>query len=100
MAEAAIEQRAGELKKALNFHNHRYYVLDDPVITDHEYDLLIRELRELENECPQLQTAGLPDPTRRRRSFGSLFPGATPPSHAELGQCLRFRRSGAMAPAH
>ena len=60
MAEAAIEQRARKLKKELNFHNHRYYVLDDPVITDHEYDLLIRELRELENEYPQLQTADSP----------------------------------------
>ena len=60
MAEAAIEQRAEELKKELNFHNHRYYVLDDPVIPDHEYDLLIRELRELENEYPQLQTADSP----------------------------------------
>ena len=60
MAEAAIERRAEKLKKELNFHNHRYYVLDDPVITDHEYDLLIRELRELENEYPQLQTADSP----------------------------------------
>ena len=60
MAEAAIDQRAGKLKKELNFHNHRYYVLDDPVITDHQYDLLIRELRELEHEHPQLQTADSP----------------------------------------
>ena len=60
MAEAAAVQRAGELKRELNFHNHRYYVLDDPVITDHEYDLLMRELRGLEEQYPELRSGDSP----------------------------------------
>jgi DNA ligase (NAD+) len=52
-----------ELKKAIHFHNYRYHVLDDPVISDFEYDQLLRELRQLESEYPDLIT---PDsPTQR-----------------------------------
>ena len=60
MAEAAAVHRAGELKRELNLHNHRYYVLDDPVITDHEYDLLMRELRGLEEQYPELRSGDSP----------------------------------------
>ena len=52
--------RHAELKRTLNFHNHRYYVLDDPVITDHEYDALMRELRILEEQHPDLITPDSP----------------------------------------
>ena len=60
MAEAAAVQRADELKRILNFHNHRYYVLDDPEIQDNEYDLLMRELRGLEELYPELLSADSP----------------------------------------
>src|SRR5579859_1146386 len=57
------EERAAELRRALEYHNHRYYVLDDPEIGDDQYDALIDELRGLEAEHPELVT---PDsPTRR-----------------------------------
>jgi DNA ligase (NAD+) len=60
---AGAEQRAAELRKQLAEHNHRYYVLDDPLIDDDEYDALLDELRALETENPQLRT---PDsPTQR-----------------------------------
>ena len=36
------------LRKSIEYHNHRYYVLDDPEISDAEYDRLMRELSELE----------------------------------------------------
>ena len=52
--------RHAELKRTLNFHNHRYYVLDDPVITDHEYDALMRDLSTLEEQNPQLITPDSP----------------------------------------
>ena len=68
MAEPSATSRAEELRKELNYHNHRYYVLDDPVITDGNYDLLIRELRELEEQYSELLTAD--SPTQRT--------GATP----------------------
>ncbi len=56
-------QRAAELRRELQVHNHRYYVLDDPVIDDDEYDALLDELRGVESEHPELRT---PDsPTQR-----------------------------------
>jgi DNA ligase (NAD+) len=57
------EERAAELRRELEHHNHRYYVLDDPEISDAEYDALLNELRDLEAEHPELRT---PDsPTQR-----------------------------------
>jgi DNA ligase (NAD+) len=56
-------KRAAKLRREIEGHNHRYYVLDDPVISDPDYDGLLRELRGLEEEHPQLRT---PDsPTQR-----------------------------------
>ena len=60
MADASPAQRAEELRRELNYHNHRYYTLDDPVISDGQYDLLLRELREIEAEHPDLLTADSP----------------------------------------
>ncbi len=48
------------LRDKINFHNYRYYVLDDPEISDAEYDRLMRELIELENSHPELVTADSP----------------------------------------
>ena len=56
-------QRAQELRKLLEYHNHRYYVLDDPEVTDAEYDALFRELRGLEERFPELDDPN--SPTRR-----------------------------------
>ncbi|HEX6461483.1 MAG TPA: NAD-dependent DNA ligase LigA, partial [Thermoleophilaceae bacterium] len=57
------QQRVEELRKQLDYHNHRYYVLDDPEISDADYDVLINELREIEAQHPELLT---PDsPTQR-----------------------------------
>jgi len=56
-------QRAAELRRELAEHNRRYYVLDDPLIDDDEYDALLDELRALEADHPELRT---PDsPTQR-----------------------------------
>jgi DNA ligase (NAD+) len=56
-------ERAAELRKQLEHHGHRYYVLDDPEISDVEYDALLNELRDLEAKYPELLT---PDsPTQR-----------------------------------
>jgi DNA ligase (NAD+) len=63
VSDAAAERRAAELRRELALHNHRYYVLDDPLIGDDEYDALLDELRSLEAEHPELRT---PDsPTQR-----------------------------------
>ena len=63
MDKSQAESRAAALRDQLNHHNYRYYVLDDPVISDAEYDRLLVELQELEAACPDLVT---PDsPTQR-----------------------------------
>ena len=63
MGKNADLKRIAELREQLNYHNYRYYVLDDPVISDHEYDQLMRELIELEARYPETVT---PDsPTQR-----------------------------------
>ena len=56
-------QQVAELREQLNHHNYRYYVLDSPEISDAQYDDLMRELRAIEAEHPELVT---PDsPTQR-----------------------------------
>ena len=40
--------KADQLRKSLEYHNYRYYVLDDPEISDAAYDALMNDLRELE----------------------------------------------------
>ncbi|MDN5344333.1 MAG: ligase [Clostridia bacterium] len=56
-------QRVDELRRQIEEHNYRYYVLDQPVISDREYDALMQELLALEEAYPELVT---PDsPTRR-----------------------------------
>jgi DNA ligase (NAD+) len=59
----AIRQRIEALRREIDFHNYRYYVLDSPVISDSEYDRLYRELAELEQAHPEFAS---PDsPTQR-----------------------------------
>lgn len=53
-------QRVAQLRKELNYHNHRYYGLDAPVISDGEYDRLFQELRQLETDYPELITPDSP----------------------------------------
>lgn len=54
------KKRIEELKSQIHYHDHRYYVLSDPVISDIEYDDLYSELRDLEDKNPQLRTADSP----------------------------------------
>ena len=62
-ASAEIHKRLEALRKEINYHNYRYYVLDDPEVTDAEFDRLMRELDSLEEKHPELIT---PDsPTQR-----------------------------------
>ncbi len=59
----SAKSRAEELRAQLNYHSHKYYVEDSPEIGDYEYDMLQRELAEIEKQFPELIT---PDsPTQR-----------------------------------
>ena len=55
-----IQNKIDELKKQLNYHNNRYYVLDSPEISDAEYDGLMQQLRKMEEQYPQLLTPDSP----------------------------------------
>ena len=58
-----IKNQAQALQKELSQHNYRYHVLDDPIISDHEYDRMLRQLIEIERAYPEYST---PDsPTKR-----------------------------------
>ncbi|MGH2658501.1 MAG: NAD-dependent DNA ligase LigA, partial [Actinomycetota bacterium] len=60
---AAAKLRVEELREQINYHNYRYYVLDEPEVSDAEFDELMGELRELEERYPEFVT---PDsPTQR-----------------------------------
>ena len=54
------KRRVEELRKTIDEHNHRYYVLNQPVITDFEFDLLLNELQTLEKKFPELVTPDSP----------------------------------------
>ena len=62
-SKAEAEEAVKALREAIRYHNYRYYVLDDPVISDAEYDRLMADLQALEERFPELQS---PDsPTQR-----------------------------------
>jgi DNA ligase (NAD+) len=78
-AAPSAASRAHELRQQIEHHNYRYHVLDDPEVSDAEYDRLMRELKALEEQYPDLIT---PDsPTQRV--------GATPVS--ELQEVVHTR---------
>uniref|UniRef100_A0A7V5XH48 DNA ligase n=1 Tax=Thermodesulfobacterium geofontis TaxID=1295609 RepID=A0A7V5XH48_9BACT len=61
-----VIERVKKLREEIEYHNYRYYVLDSPVISDAEYDALMRELRKLEEMYPELIT---PDSPTQRVGF-------------------------------
>jgi DNA ligase (NAD+) len=63
MNQDQAQKRIDKLRQEINFHNYRYYALDEPVVSDAEYDRLLRELENLEKDFPDLIS---PDsPTQR-----------------------------------
>ncbi len=58
-----VVERAKALREALHHHNYRYYVLDDPEVSDAAYDRMMAELKELEDRHPEIVTDD--SPTRR-----------------------------------
>lgn len=75
---ASRQDRASALREQLHAHAHRYYVLDDPLIPDAEYDRLFNELQALERAHPELLTADSPT----QRVLGKVLDGFMPVRHA------------------
>lgn len=68
-----IKEKVEKLRDKLNYHNYRYYVLNDPVISDTDYDILMKELKELEEKYPELIT-----PTSPTQRIGEELTGGFP----------------------
>jgi DNA ligase (NAD+) len=60
MAPREAEEQAARLRRELEYHNYRYYVLDNPEISDAAYDALLKELEGLEQTYPELKTPNSP----------------------------------------
>src|SRR6056300_1599192 len=58
-----VEKRIKALSEELRLHNYRYYVLDEPSISDFEFDIKLKELQELESKYPEF--ADINSPTQR-----------------------------------
>ena len=74
---AVAQKRAVALREAIETHDHNYYVLDAPTVSDAEYDALYRELQALENEYPKLVTPDSPT----QRVGGAPLPEFAPVRH-------------------
>ena len=79
MSQRNAEARAGKLRPLIQYHNYRYHTLDDPEISDAEFDALVKELQALEAQYPQLVTAD--SPTHRvGAARASAFPTVRHPA--------------------
>ena len=60
MASEAIKKRVEKLREEIEYHNYRYYILDQPEISDAQYDRLMRQLEKLEKDYPELRSPNSP----------------------------------------
>jgi len=74
MTSEAIKKRVDKLREEIEYHNYRYYILDQPEISDAQYDRLMRELEKLEEQYPEFRSPN--SPTQRI--------GATPLEEFEI----------------
>lgn len=73
-------ERLNEIKKLLNEYNYQYYVLDDPTVSDQEYDRLMQELISIENAHPEWLTADSPS----QRVGGEVLDGFRKIEHQRM----------------
>ncbi len=60
MVSEAIKKHVEKLREEIEYHNYRYYILDQPEISDAQYDRLMRELEKLEAQYPELRSSNSP----------------------------------------
>ena len=69
---SSANNRIAELRKQIREHNHKYYILDEPIVSDAQFDVLLKELKSLEADNPELVTTD--SPTQRVGTpVGNLF---------------------------
>jgi len=80
MVPKKVLQEIERLREKIEYHNYRYYVLNDPVITDEEYDRLMKRLVELERSYPEAVTPNSPT----QRVGGKVLEGFKKVEHSEV----------------
>lgn len=80
-----MNKEYNELKEKINYHSHRYYVLDNPEITDAQYDKLMRQLLEMEEKDPSLVTPDSPS----QKIGGKILEGFETVEHKVQMQSLQ-----------
>ena len=75
-----IKEQIERLRDELHEHNHRYYIEDAPVISDYEFDMLLKKLEKLEKKHPQFYDVNSPtvrvggEVTKKFESFSHNYP--------------------------
>lgn len=95
MTKNTIQDKINSLRAEIREHAHRYYVLDDPIVSDAEYDVLFRELEKLEAENPQFDSSDSPT----KQVGGVILNAFEPLEHSvpmlSLGNALNQEELGA-----
>ena len=86
-----MQERAAFLRQQLNDAAHRYYVLDEPLIPDAEYDRMFQELLALETQHPELLTPDSPTQRVGGQGPGQFCQRPTRGAHAQHSHRNRYR---------
>lgn len=85
---SSVQARLHDLRRQLRAHNHAYYVLDAPTISDAQYDQLLRELEKLEAEHPELVVADSPTQRVGAQPLAAFQPAQHAVSMLSLGNAF------------
>ena len=88
MATEEIIQKAEALRKEIRYHSYRYYVLDQPEITDYEFDKLYRSLVDLETEYPDIVTNDSPTQRVGGKASNDFQKVKFKKTDAQFGECF------------
>ena len=67
MSTHSTAEEVAALRAQINAHNHRYYIEDAPIISDYDFDQLLKRLEKLEQEHPEFFDPNSPTPSKRMR---------------------------------
>lgn len=71
---SAAKKRVDELRRLIEYHNRKYYIEDDPQISDFDYDMMLRELTDIEKEFPELYSEFSPTQRVGGKASGQFEP--------------------------
>ncbi len=93
-----IEDKIKKLTEEINQHNYNYYILDNPTISDYDFDVLLKELTDLENQYPQFRSTDSPtqrvggEITKNFETAEHIYPMQSLSNTYSSGELLEFDR--------